>query len=80
MTYKFSYRKRYFWKKIIAVGHNYLPESNRMDIYQKDGSIFSIGEWSKCDLKLGTDFVLFTKKQMEEESGQEIKLKSNIEA
>ena len=78
MEYKIKIRRRFFWKTIKAVGHKLVAEIDRMDIFLKDGSIYSVGQWSKYDVILGTDWVLFTKKQMEEESGQDIKLKSNI--
>ena len=78
MEYIFKYRKGYFWAKKRVVGHALITELDRMDLYLKDGSIYSIGQWGKYDLQLGTDWVLFTKKKMEEESGQDIKLKSNI--
>lgn len=57
------------------MGHQYQKDIDRMDAYHTDGSITSIAKWSKYDLHLGTDWVLFTKKQMEKESGQDIKLK-----
>ena len=78
MSYSFKYRNGFFWKKEAVIGHQLNPDLNRMDLFLEDGSIRSIGEWSKYDLVLGTDWVLFTKKKMEEESGQEIKFKSNI--
>lgn len=45
-----------------------------MDVYHVDGSITSISQWSKYDLRLGTDWVSFTKKSMEKESGQQVQL------
>lgn len=56
------------------MGHKYHPDLNRMDVYHEDGSITSIANWGKYDLRLGNDWVLFTKKQMEKESGQKIDL------
>jgi hypothetical protein len=73
-TYKFKFRRRLFWKSIKASGHKLSPEIDRMDVFRPDGGIVSIAEWSKYDLQLGTDWVLFTKKQMEKESGQDVKL------
>lgn len=74
--YKFKYRKSngLFWKTIVAAGHKFDKELDRMDVFHENGAISSIGQWSKYDLKLDTDWVLFTKKQMEKESGQEVKL------
>ena len=73
-SYKFKFRKFLFKKSISAVGHKYQAELNRMDVFHVDGSITSLASWSKYDLFLGTDWVLYTKKQMEKESGQKIEL------
>jgi hypothetical protein len=73
-SYKFKYKKGWFYKTIQASGHKYYQDLNRMDIFHIDGSITSIGEWDKCDLKLGQDWLLFTKKDMEKQSGQKIDL------
>jgi hypothetical protein len=74
MHYFFQYRRFFFKKKIKAIGHKFLPEHNRMDVFHEDGSITSIPRWNQCYLYLGTDWVLYTKKQMEKESGQQITL------
>lgn len=77
--YRFKYRKRWIWRTIRDVaGHKYLKDMDRMDVILKDGSILSIAGWSGYDMFLGTDWVLFTKALMEEESGQDIKLKAGI--
>jgi hypothetical protein len=47
---------------------------DRMILYFKDGSLKTIASWSDCELRLGTDWVLFTKNRMERESGQDVKL------
>lgn len=73
-SYKFKYKKFFFYKSIKSIGHKYLPDLNRMDVFHEDGSITSIANWSKYDLRLGTDWVAFTKSQMEKESGQKIDL------
>lgn len=78
MEYVFKMRKGLFWRTHKAVGHALNIEADRMDIYLKDGGITSIGSWSKYELKLSTDWVRAVQKRMEEESGQDIKLKSNL--
>ena len=81
MTYTFKY-KRFpiqFWRRIKkVVGHNLELEQNRMIVYKEDGSIIGIGNWSKMSMKLGVDWVLFTKDQMERESGQSVKLDPKV--
>lgn len=74
MNYVFKYRRKIITKKLKAVGHKYLADLNRMDVFHENGSITSIPKWSDCYLFLGTDWVLYTKKQMEKESGQQISL------
>ncbi len=74
MQYKLYYRRGWFWKSVTVIGHKFQQDYNRMDCFLPDGSIFSVGNWDKYDLRLKTDWVLATKKQMEKESGQDIKL------
>tara|TARA_R110002126_G_scaffold15812_1_gene64292 strand:+ start:29 stop:268 length:240 start_codon:yes stop_codon:yes gene_type:complete len=74
MKYKFKYKKGLFWTSVMITGHMLTRELDRMDIFLEDGSLRSIANWSKYDLRLGVDWVASTKKLMEEESGQEVKL------
>ena len=74
MTYVFKFKKKYFWKKISIVGHNYIKEQDKMCIYKEVGSIKEIKEWSKCEVELGTDWVLAIKKKMEEKAGAAVPL------
>lgn len=78
--YKFTYKRHLLKKQIKAVGHNWDKNSDRMDIYHQDGSITSLAKWSSYTLYLGTDWVLYTKKAMEKETGQSIKLTVDAEA
>ena len=73
-TYKFKFKKGFFWKVIKSVGHNLHQDLDRMDVFEEDGSIYSISSWSKYDLFLGIDWVLFTKKKMEKDSGHQISI------
>lgn len=77
MEYIFKYKKNILWTSIKVEGHKYDSTSNRMDLFLKDGSIYSIGEWSKYTLKLGTDWVIAQRKIMEKEAGQKIELNGN---
>lgn len=45
-----------------------------MILYFQDGSIERICEWSKYDFKLGVDWKLALKQQMEKEINQEVKV------
>lgn len=47
---------------------------NAMVLYYENGSIERIANWNEYDLKLNTDWVLATKKQMENEISQDVKV------
>jgi len=74
MSYVFKYRKKFFWKKVSVVGHNYLEQQDKMVVYKEDGSLMEIKNWSKCEVALGTDWVLVVKKKMESQAGAAVPL------
>lgn len=74
MKYLFCYRRKWFWKKITVVGHGYEQSQDKMILYFENGGLQEICEWSKCEIKLGPDWVLAKKKMMEMESGVDVKL------
>ena len=47
---------------------------NAMILYYENGSIERIANWNEYDLKLNTDWVLATKKQIVCEIGQDVKI------
>lgn len=74
MLYKIKYRRRFFWKTLVIAQHHLLKDLDRMDLFFPDGSVLSLSQWSRYDMRLGVDWVLATKKQMEKEAGQPIAL------
>ena len=52
---------------------------NKMVLYFPNGALKTIANWDSCELKLDVDWVLFTKRRMEKESGQDIKLSVNTD-
>lgn len=78
MKYKFKWKRRFFWRTLTVSGHDWDQAQNKMTLYFENGSLRQIKKWNECELKLGTDWVLVTKKIMEEKAGQEIKLDSRI--
>ena len=54
-------------------------DRNKMVLYFKNGAIQTISNWNNCEIKLDTDWVLFTKNKMEKQTGQDIKLAVNAE-
>lgn len=74
MTYKFKYKRNFFWRTIKGIkGHSVDSKLDRMDIFLEDG-IFSIAKWSEYDMKLGSDFLLFQQQEMSKEAGQPIQV------
>jgi len=74
MKYILRYKKGLFWKKVTVIGHNYDSNQDKMILFFEDGSLREISEWKKCEIKLGTDWVLARKKAMEAETGVDVKL------
>lgn len=74
--YSITYKnlKSWFWKKQTVTGHSYQKEIDKLVLFKKDGSIEEIPEWSKHHVKLGVDFIAAQKKQMEKETGVDVKL------
>ena len=52
---------------------------DKMVLYFPNGALKTVADWANCELKLDVDWVLFTKKRMEKESGQDIKLSVNTD-
>lgn len=63
---------QWFWRKKIIIGSK--AENDRLTIFLPDGTIVELAEYHKLCFKLGKDWIEATKKNMEEESGQDIKL------
>jgi hypothetical protein len=74
MKYVFAYRKSSWlpWKKIVVVGHRL--EDGCMTLFKEDGGLETIPDWSKYALKLGSDWALAVKKNMENQSGVDVKV------
>lgn len=77
MKYKFKYRKKWLWKTFNVIGHVYESDQDKMVLYFEDGGIQEICEWKKCEIKLGSDWVLVKKKMLESETGVNVKLNIN---
>lgn len=72
MQYKFKFRRKWFWKTLDVVGHKYDEKQDKMIIYLKKGGLQEIKNWKNCEVKLGMDWMLETKKEMEKTVGQNI--------
>ena len=74
MKYYFRYKRYFYWKKTAVIGHKL--EDNCMTLYKEDGGIETIPDWSKYSLRLEADWVLAVKKNMDNSSGMDIKVKA----
>ena len=72
MRYRFTYRRGWFWKSIEVTGHKYEPTQNKMVLFLKDGGVVEIKRWTDCEVRLGSDWFLETKKEMEKKTGTNI--------
>jgi hypothetical protein len=61
----------------MVIGHRFESDQDKMVLYFEDGSLREIKGWRSCELKLGVDWVLATKKLIEKEAGQEIVVSPN---
>jgi hypothetical protein len=75
MKYIFKYKKSFFWKKEIVIGHRYESNIDKMILFLEDGGIKEIPNWKDCYLHLGPDHQLALKKDLEERVGQAIPTK-----
>jgi hypothetical protein len=57
-----------------VVGHSYSADQNKMVLYFKNGGLQEIADWKNHEVKLGVDWVLAMKKNMEAKTGQGIPL------
>jgi hypothetical protein len=74
MTYKVQLKRFLFWKSYVVTGHQVISQEDKLILYFADGSVLALKGYHNLSLKLGVDWVLFQKKQMEQESGQTISL------
>jgi hypothetical protein len=74
-TYRFSYRRRLFWRTFVVIGSKHEPQNDKMVLFFPDGGLREIARWSRCEARLGADWVAAMKKQMEAQAGQSIPLK-----
>ncbi len=75
MTYKFRFKRRFFWHAYDIAGHRYEQPLDKMCLYFPDGGLLEIPQWSACHVQLGPDWVLAVKKDMEAKAGQSVPVK-----
>ena len=81
-TYKVKWKRRWwmpYWNVTKKLrGHQYIKEADRMVFYFENGSQQEIVSWSKCEVILGTDWVLATKEYMEKQANQAVALNVKV--
>lgn len=82
-SYSITYKKVGFFKfkKVFkdVIGHHYSKDQDKMVVYFANGSLREVGCWSKHQIFLGTDWVMFTKNNMDKEAQADVKLKVNTQ-
>lgn len=85
-TYKAKWRRLGLFSKFFTKtekglnGHRYWEAADKMVFYYLNGSLKEVARWSQCEISLGTDWVLFTKEQMEKEANAPVKLAVDVTA
>ncbi len=74
MKYRFKWKRGLFWQSAHVIGHSLDKDQDKMVLYFPDGSIREICKWRECEVKLGQDWVLATKKTLESAAGTSIPL------
>lgn len=72
--YVFKWKRNFFWRSRIVVGHNFAADQNKMILYYEDGGLEEIAFWTSCSIRLGKDWVDATRKEMEKKAGLSIPL------
>jgi hypothetical protein len=75
MSYKFKYKRKFFWTRITVIGHGYDATQDKMVLYMPTGAIREIAHWRDCEVQLGTDWKLAQQKAMEDKAGVSVPLK-----
>tara|TARA_R100000808_G_scaffold7022_1_gene20627 strand:+ start:3335 stop:3556 length:222 start_codon:yes stop_codon:yes gene_type:complete len=68
--YKFKYKRKFFWKSYLVKGHKFEENQNKMVLYFPNGGLREVKNWNDCEIKLGVDWVAFTKTQIKREAGE----------
>lgn len=71
--YIFAFKRFLFWQQREIVGHK-LEDNNTMVLYFSNGGIETIPNWNNYKMKLGADWALSVKKNMETQTGVDVKV------
>lgn len=74
MTYRFKWRRCWLWKSVAVIGHRWDQPQDKMVLYFPDGGQRELRRWTKCEVQLGTDWVVAMKKHAESQAGVAVPL------
>ena len=77
-TFKFQWKRRWFWYSKNVSGFSFDKERDRMCLYFPDGACYEIAHFSECDCFLGKDLFKLRHTKMEQEAGQTIPIRAKI--
>jgi hypothetical protein len=69
MEYRFRFKHKWFWHSRKVIGHHFDESQNKMILYFANGGLEEIASWKSCSAKLGSDWALTVKKNMEQQAG-----------
>lgn len=72
MKYVFKWKRFLFPRSAKVVGHRYDKDQDKMVLYFENGGAREIKSWSRCECRLGADWALVMKKQMEQQAGTSV--------
>lgn len=63
-TYIFRWRRRFFWRSLVAITHRYDQHQDKLVVFLDGGAgMHEIKNWSSCESRLGNDWVEALKQQ-----------------
>jgi hypothetical protein len=74
MRYKFYFRRKFFWRSFVVIGHKYEASVDKMLLFFEDGGVQEIKNFKNCEVKLKQDWVLAQKKSLEAQTGQPLNM------
>lgn len=77
-SFKVKFRRRFIWRTLTVEGNVFLKDQDKMSFQLPDGTQREIPEWSKCEVKVGTDWLEAVKRNIEQQAGHAIPINKKI--
>lgn len=78
LKYKFKFKRGWFWQSRIVIGHRFEPATNKMCFHFDDGGVEEIPNWNLYAAKLGQDWCLAMKAELERKTGQVVPINRDL--